>query len=120
MEDDGIWILQMADLPNMLLNNMFDNICHEHLTYFHIAPLEYLLKKCNLKLVNIEKNNINGSSYRFFIKKDHNLITSETDLENLNRERLFEFNLGLDTQKPFEDFKSNIERNKNELLFFLN
>ncbi len=120
MEDDGIWILQMADLPNMLLNNMFDNICHEHLTYFHIAPMEYLLKKCNLKLINIEKNNINGSSYRFFIKKDHHLITSETDLENLNRERLFEFNLGLDTQEPFEHFKSNIERNKNELLFFLN
>lgn len=40
LDDEGVWILQMADLPNMLRDNMFDNICHEHLCYYHLAPLE--------------------------------------------------------------------------------
>ncbi len=69
MADDGIWILQMADLPTMLRHNMFDNICHEHLIYYHLAPMEFLLKRCGMKLVDIEFNAINGSSYRFYIRK---------------------------------------------------
>ena len=54
MEDDGIWILQMADLPNMLLNNMFDNICHEHLTYFTMYQLNIMLHKNCLKIFDIK------------------------------------------------------------------
>ena len=73
MADDGIWILQMADLPNMLKHNMFDNICHEHVAYYHLAPLEYLLSKCGMKLVDVEMNQVNGSSYRFYIERTQGL-----------------------------------------------
>ena len=120
MADDGIWILQMADLPNMLKHNMFDNICHEHVAYYHLAPLEYLLSKCGMKLVDVEMNQVNGSSYRFYIRKNAGPEPTSEAFKRIARIRFDEFNMALDTETPYREFKENIERNKNDLLFFIN
>ena len=120
MADDGIWILQMADLPNMLKNNMFDNICHEHVTYYHLAPMEYLLKRCNMKLVDVEMNQVNGSSYRFYIRKNSGPEPTKEAMTRISKARFDEFNMALDTDSPYKMFKENIERNKSDLLFFIN
>lgn len=120
MADDGIWILQMADLPTMLRHNMFDNICHEHLVYYHLAPMEFLLKRCGMKLVDVELNAVNGSSYRFYIRKAEGPAPAPDAVERIATARFEEFNMALDTDAPYQKFKENIERNRNELLFFIN
>tara|TARA_B110000444_G_scaffold246516_1_gene268153 strand:- start:2482 stop:3747 length:1266 start_codon:yes stop_codon:yes gene_type:complete len=120
LDDDGIWILQMADLPNMLKDNMFDNICHEHTTYYHLAPMEFLLKRCGMKLVDVEMNDVNGSSYRFYIRKLSGPPAEGDALKRMAKVRFDEFNMALDTDEPYNKFKENIERNKNDLLFFIN
>lgn len=120
LDDNGIWILQMADLPNMLIHNMFDNICHEHVTYYHLAPMEYLLRRCNMKLVDVEMNQVNGSSYRFYIRKNTGPNPSKDAMKRIAKVRFDEFNMALDTDSPYKRFKDNIERNKNDLLFFIN
>ncbi|MDP1682596.1 MAG: class I SAM-dependent methyltransferase [Burkholderiales bacterium] len=120
LDENGVWILQMADLPNMLRNNMFDNICHEHLTFYHMAPIEYLLKRCGMKLVDVEMNFVNGSSYRFYIRKAVGSEPTPDALKRIAKVRFEEFNLALDTDTPYQKFKDNIERNKNDLFFFIN
>jgi SAM-dependent methyltransferase len=120
LDDNGIWILQMADLPNMLRANMFDNICHEHLCYYHLAPLEQLFKAHGLRLVDIEMNFVNGSSYRLYIRKENGPEPTADARARIAKVRFDEFNLALDTDAPYETFKQNIERNKHDLLFFLN
>lgn len=120
LDGNGVWILQMADLPNMLRNNMFDNICHEHLAYYHLAPMEFLLKRCGLKLVDVEMNFVNGSSYRFYIRKASGAEPTADALKRIAKVRFEEFNLALDTDAPYKKFKENLERNKNDLLFFIN
>jgi trans-aconitate methyltransferase len=120
LDENGVWILQMADLPNMLRNNMFDNICHEHLTYYHLAPMEFLLTRCGMKLVDVEMNFVNGSSYRFYIRKMAGAEPTADALKRIAKVRFEEFNLALDTDAPYKKFKDNIERNRNDLLFFIN
>ncbi len=120
LDDNGVWVLQMADLPNMLRNNMFDNICHEHTTYYYLAPMEYLLQRCGMKLVDIELNSVNGSSYRFYICKANGKEPSKDAIKRIAKVRFEEFNMALDTDAPYKKFKENIERNKNDLLFFIN
>ena len=119
LDDKGIWILQMADLPNMLRHNMFDNICHEHLCYYHLAPLERLFSGHGLKLVDVEMNFVNGSSYRLYIRKLAGPPPTKQARERIAKVRFDEFNLALDTDAPYDAFKRNIERNKHDLLFFL-
>lgn len=120
LADDGIWVLQMADLPNMLAHNMFDNICHEHTTYYSLAPMEYIFKRCGMKLVDVEMNNVNGSSYRFYIRKASGPDATVDAVKRIAKVRFDEFNMALDTDEPYKKFKENIERNKNDLLFFIN
>ena len=120
LDDDGIWVLQMADLPNMLVNNMFDNICHEHLCYYHLAPLEILLGKHGLKLVDIEMNAVNGSSYRLYIRKNKGQSAKPEAMDRISKVRFYEFNLGLDTDAPYLRFKADTEKNKHDLIFFIN
>lgn len=116
LDDDGVWIMQMADLPNMLRNNMFDNICHEHTTYYHLAPVEYILKRCNMKIVDLEINAVNGSSYRFYIRKVDGPGPNADALKRIMKNRIEEFNMALDTDEPYLKFKDNIEQNKKDLL----
>jgi hypothetical protein len=120
LADDGIWVLQMADLPNMLAHNMFDNICHEHTTYYSLAPMEYIFKRCGMKLDDVEMNNVNGSSYRFYIRKAAGPDATVEAVRRIAKVRFDEFNMALDTDEPYKKFKENIERNKSDLLFFIN
>jgi len=119
LDDKGVWILQMADLPNMLRFNMFDNICHEHLCYYHLAPLELLFHRHGLKVVDVEMNFVNGSSYRLYIRKERGPAPTKDAAARIAKLRFDEFNLALDTAAPFERFKENIEKNKHDLLAFL-
>jgi SAM-dependent methyltransferase len=119
LDDKGIWILQMADLPNMLRKNMFDNICHEHLCYYHLAPLEALFRRHGLKLVDLEMNYINGSSYRLYIRKDLGPSADKAARDRIAKIRFDEFNYAMDTDAPFQTFAENIQKNRKDLLAFL-
>lgn len=66
-QHSGVLILEHADLLSIIKNNLFDTICHEHLAYYSVKIINDMCKKNNLKIFDIEKNNINGGSTRFYI-----------------------------------------------------
>ena len=67
LKNNGIFLLEFADLLSIVKYKLFDTICHEHLEYYSAKVVIKMLKKNNLKLLNIKKNNINGGSVRFYI-----------------------------------------------------
>ena len=71
LDRDGLWIIQMSYLPLMLKQLAFDNICHEHLEYYSLESLQYLLQKHRLQIVDCELNDINGGSFRIYIRHDN-------------------------------------------------
>ena len=68
MEPDGLWIIQMSYLPLMLKQHEFGNICHEHLEYYSLQSLEYLLRLYDFEIVDVELNDINGGSIRVYVR----------------------------------------------------
>ncbi len=70
LDDEGLWIIQMSYMPLMLAQLAFDNICHEHLEYYSLSSLEYLLKQHDMRVVDVELNDINGGSFRIYIRKE--------------------------------------------------
>ena len=66
-QHSGVLILEHTDLLSIIKNNLFDTICHEHLAYYSVKIINNMCKKNNLKIFDIEKNNINGGSTRFYI-----------------------------------------------------
>jgi hypothetical protein len=66
-KDSGILVLEQCYLPLMLANNCYDTICHEHLAYYSLTQISYLAAKNDLKVINFEKNNVNGGSFSVVI-----------------------------------------------------
>jgi len=70
LDTEGLWIIQMSYLPLMLKQLAFDNICHEHLEYYSLSSFEYVIKQHDLKIVDVELNDINGGSFRIYVRKN--------------------------------------------------
>ena len=69
LDDEGVFILEFADLASILKNKMFDTICHEHLEYYSTKLIVDMCDNNGLKVIDIFQNNINGSSKQFYITK---------------------------------------------------
>lgn len=68
LTDDGIFVAQLMCLAPMIEKNDLGNICHEHLEYYSLNSLKYLFETNGLEMFKIEKNDINGGSYRIFAR----------------------------------------------------
>ena len=64
LDKNGVWILQLSYTPLMLIQNAFDNIIHEHLEYYTLNSLNYIMKKNDLKILDVDFNNTNAGSIR--------------------------------------------------------
>ena len=69
LDDDGLWVIQMSYLPLMLQQLAFDNICHEHLEYYSLTSLKYLLDAHKFDIVDCQVNEVYGGSFRVFLRK---------------------------------------------------
>ena len=63
LHNEGIWHLEQSYLPLMLERNSYDTVCHEHLEYYTIESINLILAKYDLKIIDIELNNVNGGSF---------------------------------------------------------
>ena len=104
LDDDGVFIAQLMCLDDMIKKNDLGNICHEHLEFYSYKSLKYLFENNGFKIFKVEKNDINGGSYRIYCKKNikksikHKEKTSLTDVIK---------------------FISRVEKNKRKCLDFL-
>jgi hypothetical protein len=58
LDTRGIWVIQQNYLLSMLEQNGFDNIGHEHLTYYSLGTMNRLLSKHNLEIFDAETNQV--------------------------------------------------------------
>lgn len=113
---DGIWIFEMSYMPSMLEANSYDTICHEHLEYYSLAVLERIVEDADLRIFNVSLNASNGGSIRCYATHSTNFgHRSPTYDHNLEQLRVREFDLELDTDKPYRDFQQQIDAHTSAL-----
>jgi SAM-dependent methyltransferase len=117
---EGIWIFEMSYMPLMLKMNSYDTICHEHLEFYSLAVIEYILKQTDMKIFNVTINDINGGSLRCFATHTTNFkYKNEQNLLNIRAMHKDEFDLELDTDKPYKNFQDRINIHRDELITLL-
>jgi SAM-dependent methyltransferase len=108
LADDGIFVFESFYLLDLIKNNVFDFIYHEHLSLFGIKPIQYLCKLYNLELFDTQRIKTKGGSLRFFIrkKKTNNisyrmkkLIKEETRSNLYSKEIFIKFRKNINFQK---------------------
>ncbi len=126
MEDDGLLILQMSYTPLMVQQFAFDNICHEHVCYYSMTSMKYLLEKMNFQIVDCELNDINGGSFRIYVKKKNASIykfktTPFRDVANFRIMSLLnaEETNGFNTEQRYIQFFEDIQTLKSQTVAFI-
>lgn len=120
LTSEGLWVFEMSYMPTMLEMNAYDTICHEHLEYYSLATIEYILALADMKIVDVELNNINGGSIRCFASHTKNFNFKKPEFNSRIRSlRQNEFDLELDTDKPYKHFQDRINIHKEELTALL-
>jgi hypothetical protein len=116
LADDGMWHFEQSYMPSMLRTNSYDTICHEHLEYYSLAVIEYILGAAGMKVFNCSLNAINGGSIRCHATHAGSfLYRSEEYVRNIKALRQEEFDLELDTDKPYKNFQDRINVHREEL-----
>jgi hypothetical protein len=69
LDDNGLWVLQLSYTPLMIHQLAFDNICHEHIYYYSLNNIKNLLEKCGFSILDVQLNDVNGGSFRVYVKK---------------------------------------------------
>jgi hypothetical protein len=117
---EGIWIVEMSYMPKMLEMNSYDTICHEHLEYYSLAVLEQIFARANMKCVRVEENDINGGSIRCYVARNESLTHIRPEWRaQIAAMRQYEFDLELDTDKPYQHFQDRINVHREKLLGLL-
>jgi NDP-4-keto-2,6-dideoxyhexose 3-C-methyltransferase len=126
MDPNGLWIVQMSYLPLMLSQNEVGNVCHEHLEYYSLSSLEYLLALEDFVIVDAELNDVNGGSICVYIRRkgaDEALFADATyralAAERVDALREDEAKLRLHTIDPYLEFAKWVERIKNDVVSFI-
>ena len=116
LSPEGIWVFEMSYMPHMLELDSYDTICHEHLEFYSLAVLEKITAMAGMKIFKISFNDINGGSIRCYAThKESGLYYNKEDHKLMNDVRQKEFDLELDTDKPYVAFQYRIEKVRNEL-----
>ena len=114
LADDGIIIIEVADLYLTLKRNIFDTICHEHLIYYSFRSMLKLTLENNLKIIRHSYNNINGGTSRYFIVKKNNKKFNEQNfnyvIKNEKKMKLYDLITYKKFFKKIERIKDNIKK----------
>jgi hypothetical protein len=113
LDDNGIWHFEQSYMPSMLRTNSYDTICHEHLEFYSFKVVKNMLEQCDLRVMDVQMNAINGGSFAITAcKKDSSHKSNNAIINWLLKQ---EDDMGLDTPKPYRDFEERVFRHRKNL-----
>jgi hypothetical protein len=113
LDKNGIWHFEQSYMPSMLRLNSYDTICHEHIEYYSLYNIQYILERSDMKIIDVQMNGINGGSFAVTaVRKDSTIKANEVLINWLFEQEL---KMGFDTPKPFRDFESRVYKHRESL-----
>ena len=117
LKPNGVITLEFPHLLQLMQNNQFDTIYHEHFSYFSLITAKKIFEYHGLKIFDVEELSTHGGSLRLYITHfDNNQINKSTEVDLIiEKEKKF----GLTQINTYENFSKNIIQIKINLLNFI-
>ncbi len=112
----GTWCVQLSYLATTVQTMNFYDICHEHLLYYSLRTLKYLMEQHGLKIIDVSLNDVNGGSLRFFAVHADDPREASADMLRIEQA---EQSLQLSEKATYERFAAAIEKLKRTTLDFI-
>ncbi len=117
LKPDGIITMEFPHVLQLVENNQFDTIYHEHFSYLSLFTTQKIFAAQNLTIFDVEEIPTHGGSLRIFAGHSGNssIEVSENVKNLLDKEKL----TGLMNLDYYLDFQPKVEKIKTDLLTFL-
>ena len=113
----GVVTFEFPHLLNLVSDNQFDTIYHEHYSYLSLAAVTRILQRNGLAVFDVEEYSTHGGSLRVFARR---MDDEKKEIsENVARIASKEMRAGIKTTDFYTGFQSQAEGVKNEILSFL-
>lgn len=118
LADDGIWHFEQSYMPSMLRLVSYDTVCHEHLEYYSLGVIKFILDLAGMKILDVGMNAINGGSFAVTAAKKSSLLKANDAVINWLLEQ--EDRMGLKTIEPYKEFEQKVLRHRIDLKRLIN
>ena len=113
--EEGIISLEFPHLLNLLKNNQFDTIYHEHFSYISLFTLIKIAGFADLDVIDVDEINTHGGSLRVYLSHKNKFSQSKKVNDLILREKEYKLN----SMESFLNFQDSSIQIKNDLLNFL-
>lgn len=114
LKEDGVAVIEMPYVKDLVDKCLFDTIYHEHLCYFSVTSLNRLFRRHSLFLNDLKRVSPQGGSLRIYLEKKENVSATVREmLETEARE-------GVNQIRYYRDFATRVATIRTELRRLLN
>lgn len=117
LHPDGVWHFEQSYMPSMLRTVSYDTVCHEHIEYYSLDVVRFILEAAGLKVVDVEMNAVNGGSFAVTAAHKNSARPSNSAVIDWLLEQ--EDRMGLNTVRPFREFEDRVFRHRTDLVRLL-
>ena len=116
LKPDGVFTVEFPHLLNLIRENQFDTIYHEHFTYLSLLAVEKIFSRHGLTIFDVEQLTTHGGSLRVFAarrgcgREVSGDVARVLDLEKTAQ---------LDRPEGYAGFEAKVHRVRSDLLDFL-
>lgn len=116
LKPEGVITLEFPHVMNLVLQNQFDTVYHEHFSYISLLSAEHILKAAGLRVFDVEELPTHGGSLRLFACLQG---ASHAQTDAIQKLRDLEAAQGMNEDAFYADFQAKAERIKDDFLRFL-
>jgi len=117
LKSQGVATLEFPHLQQLMEQNQYDTIYHEHFSYFSLITVEKIFAAHNLVIFDVEELPTHGGSIRIYARHADDRSKLVTSAVVSLRER--ELALGLDCIETYASFSEQVKASKRALLELL-
>jgi SAM-dependent methyltransferase len=117
LRDTGVVTFEFPHLVNLVAENQFDTIYHEHFSYLSLTSVAKILESVGLRVFDVEKLPTHGGSLRVFAQ--HVQTGPYEVVDSVAALLADEDARGLQTSSYYEAFQRSAENVKNTAMRFL-
>lgn len=112
LSDGGTFVFEVPAWYFTITEKRFDQIYHEHQTYFTVKYAYNLLKEAGLEITDVQEIDYHGGSLRVFAKKSLSIKKSKLVRDFIQKETA----AGLYDQKTYSKYMEEITQQRNKTL----
>jgi SAM-dependent methyltransferase len=112
LDDDGVFVMEVGYVYDVVRNGWFDTIYHEHVDYHSVIPLVPFFRNLGLEVIDVKRVSPQGGSIRVVTQKIGGRRPVRASVSSIEK---LEADAGLDRAETFIAFGDRIDSIKSKL-----